>query len=335
MNNIPSSISAKIGRNLYLQKNHPINIINCQIQSFFSCLGFKVLQVTNPYVSVESNFDSLLIPHDHCSRKLTDTYYFNESTVLRTHMTSALAHKAREHSAYVISGDVYRKDAIDSTHYPVFHQMDGFYVCENPEESLRKTLCQLIEHLFPGCNYRLKDDYFPFTINSLEIEVEYNGKWIEVLGGGTVHPQIMKNIGRGDQSAWAFGMGLERLAMLFFQIPDIRLFWSEDERFLNQFESGKIVKFQPFSKYPACIKDIAFWINDNYNVNDFYNIVRESAWEIVEDVKLIDTFKKNRTSHCYRITYRHNSRSLTNEEVDILQQKIRNEVSSKLQVELR
>jgi phenylalanyl-tRNA synthetase alpha chain len=104
-------------------------------------------------------------------------------------------------------------------------------------------------------------------------------------------------------------MGLDRLAMVLFGIPDIRLFWSQDPRFISQFESGKIVKFIPFSKFPACFKDISFWLNPSFPVydNDFYEIIRDVAEDLVEQVQLIDHFihpKSGKTSKCYRISYR-------------------------------
>ena len=134
---------------------------------------------------------------------------------------------------------------------------------------------------------------------------------------------------RADRRGWAFGLGLERLAMILFEIPDIRLFWTEDSRFVNQFKEGKIKKFVPYSKYPPVYKDIAFWIPDNYVENDFYELARGVAGDIVERMELIDEFtnaKKGKTSKCYRITYRSMDRSLTNEEVDALQEEVRVQV---------
>jgi phenylalanyl-tRNA synthetase alpha chain len=162
--------------------------------------------------------------------------------------------------------------------------------------------------------------------------------------------------------AWAFGLGLERLAMVLFEIPDIRLFWSQDERFWNQFEPGQITKFQPYSKYPPCYKDVSFWTFDTttehnsddekdnppstparttpqFHVNDFLDITRQVGGDLVEDVALVDTFvhPKNpgQVSHCYRITYRSMERSLTNEEVDIIQERLRQTVAQQLAIQLR
>ena len=107
---------------------------------------------------------------------------------------------------------------------------------------------------------RWVEAYFPFTSPSYELEVYWQGEWLELLGCGVVQSHILQAAGLEDTIAWAWGLGIERLAMLLFDIPDIRLFWSEDPRFLSQFSEGKITRFVPFSKFPSCYKDVAFWI---------------------------------------------------------------------------
>lgn len=137
---------------------------------------------------------------------------------------------------------------------------------------------------------------------------------------------------------WAFGLGLERLAMVLFDIPDIRLFWTDDNRFTSQFKEGTITKFAPYSKFPPCYKDIAFWLPADWQENNFAELVRNTCGDIVESVELIDKFdnpKKGKTSHCYRINYRAMDRSLTNEEVDKLQETVRTKSADELKCELR
>lgn len=121
---------------------------------------------------------------------------------------------------------------------------------------------------------RWVDAYFPFTEPSLELEIFFNNEWLEVLGSGVVQQKILNQTGHGDKIGWAFGLGLERLAMVLYDIPDIRLFWSSDQRFLSQFRRGMPTTFKPFSTYPPCLKDIAFWIPDGFHENDFYDTVR-------------------------------------------------------------
>jgi phenylalanyl-tRNA synthetase alpha chain len=339
--NITPSIQEKIGRNLHNLKNHPIEIIKRKIYDYFG-ESFSKFDNLEPKVNVSENFDKLLIPSDHPARAASDTYYFDENNVLRTH-TSAHQNELLNngYKSFLVTGDVYRKDEIDSCHYPVFHQMEGVHVFENGEDAQKeflKVLDGLVNHLFPGCEYRINEDYFPFTNPSLEVEVKFNGKWLEILGGGMVRQEILNNCGIQDREAWAFGLGLERLAMILFKIPDIRYFWTNDERFIKQFSSGEIIEFKEYSKYPSCHKDIAFWLNEDYNYNNFCEIVREQGGDIIEEILKIDEFthpKTNRTSHCYRIVYRSNDRSLTNEEVDSIQNKIREDLQNIMSLEIR
>ncbi len=108
---------------------------------------------------------------------------------------------------------------------------------------------------------RWNKDYFPFTDPSFELEVLFNGAWMEVLGCGVIHKEVLQNANKPNECGWAFGLGLERLAMVLFGIPDIRLFWTHDQRFLSQFkENDSRTKFVPYSKFPLCYKDVSFWL---------------------------------------------------------------------------
>lgn len=339
--NITPGIQSKIGKELHNQKNHPIEIIKKIIHGYFG-EGFTKFDNMNPIVHIEENFDKLLIPKDHPARKTSDTYYKDETHVLRTH-TSAHQNELLNagHTKFLVTGDVYRKDDIDASHYPIFHQMEGVCVLKNEQdavEELKNVLSGLIDVLFPGCEYRLTEDYFPFTSPSFEIEVMFNDKWLEVLGCGIVQDEIMKNCNLEGKKAWAFGLGLERLAMILFKIPDIRYFWTDDKRFHSQFESGEIIEFKPYSSYPPVTRDIAFWTSDKFNHNNLCEIVREIGGDLVENVSEIDSFtnpKSGKTSKCYRIIYRSNDRTLTNEAVNDLQETIRTTIVDDLEVELR
>lgn len=161
---------------------------------------------------------------------------------------------------------------------------------------------------------------------------------MEVLGCGILRDGIIKNAGfdPNEKIAWAFGMGLERLAMRLFDIKDIRLFWSTDQRFAKQFKDDKIIKFKPYSKYPACYKDFSFFLNEKYNENDFFELIRSIAGDLVENVNCVDTFTKNgKTSKCYRILFRHMDKSLSNEEINVFQDDIRRKLVEIMKLELR
>jgi phenylalanyl-tRNA synthetase alpha chain len=352
--NIPPSIASKIGKGLYKDPDHPICIIKELVFDYFSDLA--KIEIENPYVPVEYNFDRLRVPKDHPSRSRTDTFYKEDDTVLRTHMTCYLYPMGKSTTGnsglkYITCGDVYRKDAIDATHYPVFHQIDAFCIVPNEidvKKDLRDKLSGLVKHLFgPECKHRFLEDsehegvYFPFTVDSLEVEVEFTTddgtKLLEILGAGTVHPDIMKELGLPNHQAWAFGLGLERLAMILFDIPDIRLFWSNEPRFLSQFKAGQITKYKPFSKYEICYKDVSFFTSDKFSYNDMCSIARDvddKNW--IESIKLIDEFHpKGRTSRCYRITYRSMDGTLKNGDVDKIQKNLRDRMVKELEVEIR
>lgn len=370
--NIPESISSRIGTNLHLQPNHPLHTIKTKIESYWNTHHndkndnnnnnkFVTRDDYDPIVSTQYNFDSLLIPKDHVSRSKSDTYYINDETVLRTHTSAHQTMLLKEDiDRFLITGDVYRRDEIDSSHYPIFHQMEGVKMFSEEElneagamtqldklyyveKDLKDGLEGMVRSLFGDVEMRWGIDYFPFTEPSFELEIYFNNEWLEVLGCGVVHQDIVKAVGRGDQKGWAFGLGLERLAMILFSIPDIRLFWTQDERFHRQFQSGEIVTFEPYSKYPPCLKDISFWTNvdgvkPTFHVNDLNEVIRDIAGDLVEQVQLIDEFvhpKTGRTSNCFRISYRSMDRSLTNEEIDNLQEEVRREVVNRLRVDLR
>ncbi|XP_051241814.1 phenylalanine--tRNA ligase, mitochondrial isoform X2 [Dicentrarchus labrax] len=344
--NVTPKILAKVGRNLHNQSHHPLWLIKERIKAhFYSAYAakrgnplFSVHDNLSPVVTVEQNFDSLLIPPDHPSRKRGDNYYLNRNTMLRAHTSAHQRELVRSGlDAFLLAGDVYRRDEIDCSHYPVFHQMEGvrlfsdielFSAVQNGEElslfesrgrrtpqkqeahsleavkllefDLKQTLTRLVTHLFgEDIEVRWVDCYFPFTHPSFELEVRFQGDWMEVLGCGVMEQQLLDSAGAGDKAGWAFGLGLERLAMVLYNIPDIRLFWSQDERFLKQFRVQHIqqpVCFQSLSKYPPLHNDISFWLpesedgRESFIENDFYDLVRSIGGDLVEKVSLVDEF---------------------------------------------
>ena len=432
--NAPSTILSAVSRRLHLQPDHPLTITRKLIESRFP--EFKTHNDLFPVVTTGQNFDSLGFPADHIGRSRTDTYYLNKDTVLRTHTSAHQADTFRnnESEGYLISADVYRRDAIDRSHYPVFHQMEGartwdrgdaekkgktlaqviwddvakipkhdilvddpnptthpernpLQLKHSPEEveamaaHLKRSLEDMVVTIFNAArratdaDSRAEDEplkvrwveaYFPFTSPSWELEVFWQGDWLEVLGSGIVSQPILDNASVSNRVGWAFGLGLERIAMLLYSITDIRLFWSKDARFLSQFcEQKAIRRFVPFSKYPPCFKDVSFWLRSSSNAaggastihppgsatphlptitltsfheNDVMEIAREVCGDLVEDVRLTDEFvhpKTSRRSLCYRINYRSLERTLTNDETNQLHERLRMLLVDRLGVELR
>lgn len=389
MTNVTPAIIKRIGRDLHNVPHHPVNIIKQRVvnhfhKSYVSRTGnalFAHFDNVSPVVTTEQNFDSLLVPPGHVSRAKNDSYYVNGTHMLRAHTSAHQRDFIRMGcNQFLVTGDVYRRDAIDSSHYPAFHQMEGvrlfskhdlFQAADDleilerdptlmvetdekqPEHTvdaakmleldLKRTLEGVVRELF-GRNTKMRwlPCYFPFTHPSFELEIEFRGEWMEVLGSGVMRQGILTNGGAHSKVGWAFGLGLDRLAMQLFSIPDIRLLWSEDLRFSDQFFKVDLdpqtnIMFREFSKHPPCYKDISFWINAAYNPNDFYEIVRSIGGDLVERVELMDQFihpETTRESHCYRITYRAMDRSFTNSEVNTIQAMVREEVKQ-LNVHIR
>lgn len=359
-NNVPPHIAALIGRNLHQREKHPLYIIRKRIEGYFDELeeSYEIFDGEDPVVTTTQCFDDLLIPPEHPGRQKSDTYYVTADTVLRTHTSAHQSEHLRAgHERFLCTGDVYRRDEIDSSHFPAFHQMEGVKLmdgektmsrdewleskeCKEVADDLKKTLEGLVDAVFddPDLEKRWRDDYFPFTEPSFELDVFYQGEWMEVLGCGVIHTGVLERCDLSHRYGWAFGLGLERLAMVLFDIPDIRLFWTQDSRFHKQFESGDVVTFKPYSKYPPVYKDIAFWIPEDFQENDFFELSRGIAGDLVEQIVEIDSFqhpKTLKTSKCFRVTYRSMDRSLTDDEINKLQNSLREQTESTLNVELR
>jgi phenylalanyl-tRNA synthetase alpha chain len=368
--NVPITIKAKLDMKLHTQSNHPLCIIKQVIYNYFKALPqFNSLIIHDDLpniVQITSNFDNLLIPLDHPSRAKSDTYYVNETHVLRSQTSAHQCELLRDgETSFLVSGDVYRKDEIDRCHYNVFHQMEGVHILPNSthndieltKDDLKSTLSGLVEYLFPNCEYRFNEDYFPFTDPSFEIEVKFNGKWLEILGCGVIHRTILTNLGI-NEIGWAFGFGLERMAMILFNIADIRLFWTDDIKFTSQFNQltdFREITFKPYSNLDSTSRDISFFIPDTQinidiesgnfkwiNINDFFDLVRDTCGDNVENVALFDSFhnkKLNKYSHTFRLTFSPNSyiknsatfSALANQYMD----QLGSQISDKLDVEPR
>ncbi|MEX0931416.1 MAG: phenylalanine--tRNA ligase subunit alpha [Candidatus Paceibacterota bacterium] len=224
---------------------HPLTYVSNRIVSILSELGFGV--ALGPERETEYyNFDAVNIPFDHPSRDMQDTFWFENKTVLRT-QTSAMQVRYMEKNApplaVVIPGRVFRNEATDMTHEVQFHQIEALYINKQVTlTQLKGVLEKLFKTLFSEeVKLRFRPSYFPFTEPSIEVDMSSpnikNGAWVEVMGAGLVHPAVLKNGGIDPEewSGFAFGIGVERIAMLLFGIPDIRMFFDGDIRFLKQF----------------------------------------------------------------------------------------------------
>lgn len=300
-------------------------------------------------------FDLFNMPDGHPARSPSDTYYVDKNNVLRTHDTvfwyyylnlpeikKRIAKK--ETLGAICYGKVYRKDEIDAHHMNVFHQFGGWLIAPDDKktitpEDLKNALTEIASSIFGKINFRFYDHQFPYTDPSFEMEAEINGKWIEMLGSGMVRKSVLSNLGLEGYHGWAFGFGLERLAIASMQLPDIRLLWSEDERVKKQLKLGN--KFEEVSKYPPIIRDISFLVNNNFIPNDYFDFVRETAPGLVEQVELLDKYENSakfgegKISYAYRITYRSLDRTLFSEEIDQVHKKLETETAKNFGSQIR
>ncbi len=220
---------------------HPITQTIERIESLFSQMGFEVAE--GPEVEDDfHNFEALNIPAHHPARAMHDTFYFDENTLLRTHTSSVQIRFMKEHKPpvrFIAPGRVYRHDS-DMTHTPMFHQVEGLMIDEDVNFSqLKGLIIDFLEHFFEKkLEVRFRPSYFPFTEPSAEVDIMGENGWLEVLGCGMVHPNVLANVGVDSEkyTGLAFGMGVERLAMLRHGIDDLRIFFENDLRFLEQFK---------------------------------------------------------------------------------------------------
>lgn len=187
------------------------------------------------------------------------------------------------------------KDYVNSTSDPMKQSCHTLEASKLMELNLKNDLMGLVEALFgKNIKHRWVDAYFPFTHPSWELEIYYENDWLEVLGCGIVRNEILVNSGPNKTIAYAFGLGLERLAMALYKIPDIRLMWSNDSGFISQFQNKDVnakVTYRAVSQYPQCINDISFWLPENITIetfmnNDFYDLVRDVGGDIIEQVSI-------------------------------------------------
>jgi len=231
---------------------HPLTQVRDEIVAVFAGLGFSVAE--GPEIETDYyNFEALNLPPDHPARDMQDTFYFSADTLLRTHTSPVqirVMQAQRPPVRIICPGRVYRRDA-DITHSPMFHQVEGLAVDRDVSMAdLKGTLELFARAMFgPDSRIRFRPSFFPFTEPSAEVDVLCFGcggggcrvckqsGWLEILGSGMVHPQVLRNVGYDpeEMTGWAFGMGIERVAMLKYGVDDIRLFFENDLRFLRQF----------------------------------------------------------------------------------------------------
>lgn len=226
---------------------HPISLIVQELYRIFAKMGFEVAE--GPEVETEwFNFDALGTAKDHSSRDMQDTFWLKEAgkdsekLLPRTHTSSVQVRFAQSHKPpfkIIVPGKVFRNETTDATHDAEFYQLEGMLIAKKVSMLDLKETLRIFAHEYfgPESEVRFRPSYFPFVEPGIEVDIKFKDKWLEVLGAGLVHPKVLVAAGL-DPEEWqgfAFGMGVDRLVMLKYGIPDIRLLYSGDLRLVNQF----------------------------------------------------------------------------------------------------
>ena len=318
---------------------------------------FEVLKAPE-IIPYDISFNLFNFPADHPARNPSDTYFVDKDHILRTHTTVMWYYhlalpgvwnkiKKGESVSALSYGKVYRKDEIDRSHMNVFHQMDGWYLCRRKDHiitinDLKDVLIEIAQAIFgKNTKYRFNTDKFPYTDPSIEMEIQVSERWVEVLGAGVVRKVVLENLGVDPKryNGWAFGFGLERLAITSMDLPDIRLLWSQDERVKKQLKLGN--KYKEVSKFPPITRDISFIAGKDFVPNNYFDLIRDIGGILVEEVRLIDKYEDlikfgpDRSSYTYRLIYRSSDRTLLSNEVDKIQEKIYSETAKQFNAKLR
>ena len=246
---------SKPGQPINVGAHHPISIVRDKVIDIFKMIGFELSY--GPDIEDDwHNFSALNLPEDHPAREMQDTFFIetNPDIVLRTHTSSVQVRhmQSNEPPIRILSpGRVFRNEAVSARSHCVFHQIEGLYINKNVSfADLKQTLTYFTKSMFGTARIRLRPSYFPFTEPSAEVDVYWglNSEtdyritkgtgWLEIMGCGMVDPNVISNCGINPDefTGFAFGIGVERLAMLLYQIEDIRMFYENDVRFLNQFK---------------------------------------------------------------------------------------------------
>ena len=229
------------GRGLGSGGLHPVTRAAQRIETLFRSIGFDVAD--GPEIETDFyNFTALNIPENHPARAMHDTFYIDEQHVLRTHTSPVQVHYMQNHQPplkIIAPGRVYRVDS-DATHSPMFHQVEGLWVDEDVSfANLKGVVQDFLQRFFEreDLQVRFRPSFFPFTEPSAEMDMSWNGGWLEIGGCGMVHPNVLKHVNIDSEKylGFAFGLGIERLAMLRYGVNDLRLFFENDLRFLKQF----------------------------------------------------------------------------------------------------
>lgn len=357
---------------------NPVNIVAEKITKSEYFKDFDIF--SSPEIVKEfETFDLFYFPENHVARRPSDSYFIEKTDkkenniLLRPHTTTLWYHyliwnnwieklKNTWEIKVLSYWKVYRVDELDKTHHECFHQIDWLKITAKTKEiinenTLKEVLSNTIKALFWEIEFRFNRDSFPYTTDSLEVEVMYNWKWLEVLWAWVVKGEVLEKlwVDSSKYNGWAFGFWIERLAMALKKIPDIRIFWSQDKRVLSQW--WNLEPYKEISHFPPVFKDISLIVPKDkfiFEENELKLtretesslfaitwIIRDIWKDLIEEVKIIDNFENDKKfwndfkSISLNITFRSIERTLTNEEINEMYFEIRQKIEENLWYVLR
>lgn len=357
---------------------NPVNMVAEKITKSEYFKDFEIF--SSPEIVKEfETFDLFYFPENHVARRPSDSYFIEKTDkkenniLLRPHTTTLWYHyllwnnwieklKNTWEIKVLSYWKVYRVDELDKTHHECFHQIDWLKITAKNKEiinenTLKEVLSNTIKALFGEIEFRFNRDSFPYTTDSLEVEVMYNWKWLEVLWAWVVKWEVLEMlwVDSSKYNGWAFGFWIERLAMALKKIPDIRIFWSQDKRVLSQW--WNLEPYKEISHFPPVFKDISLIVPKDkfiFEGNELKLtretesslfaitwIIRDIWKDLIEEVKIIDNFENDKKfwddfkSISLNITFRSIERTLTNEEINEMYFEIRQKIEENLWYILR
>jgi len=325
---------------------HPIKMITDIIKDIEIFHNFDSIEIPEVVWTYET-FDVLWFPIDHPARSTSNTYYIDKNKILRTHMTvmwyyyfnqqSVRDRLEKQWEVWALShGKVYRKDWADKNHFQIFHQVEWLYVCAKAKQQIGKEKLIDILSNITGSLYGkeheiiIKEHIFPYANLSIKAKMKFGENRLDILWVSMVNGDVLDTLWvDSNKYNWlAFGAGIERLAMIKKWIPDIRILFSEEPRITKQ-RGNLNQKYEETSKYPSIYRDISCIIAKDIWVNNVFDTIRDEAWNLVEEVKQLDTYEnekkfgKGNVGYTYRVVYRSHERTLLNDEINGIQRKIR------------
>lgn len=358
---IPEAILNKIGRNLYQVKNHPLFVVKEKI--YDALPEFETIEGLDPYVSIHDNFDSLQDPIESVSCFERFAFFKDAKTLLRTRTAAHLTSSARGgYDKFLICGDVYRTNVSDAFSLSAFHQITGFCLLNNkqripmiPGLHLRRELIEMIGSICEGFKHRRiryriidehnrKDIFCPYTTNSCELQLERVSpltgvvNWMTVLKAGTVHPEVMNLSGLSGKMAWTFTAGLERLAMVFFDIPSIE---NIDKTTVHRVATANGLRHTAIvpQKRKAATegyqihKDFSFWVPEKFNESDMFSLVYEEAEDFISEIRYTGDFYNahlRKSRRFYKLIF--NNSSLKNNDINEIYRNLKDKVLKKFSI---